>query len=124
MAGILVVDDEESVRTLMDRLLSEKGHDVVAVADGNEALTVMAGVTFDVLICDLFMPKMDGIELIQQLRDSNPDQKIIAMSGGAVNPNRGNDFLKMSKLLGAQVTLAKPFDAEMLADAVDEALAS
>ena len=89
--------------------------------DGFEAVRVVDAEPFDLVVTDLIMPEMEGIQTIQQLRRLAPAMKIIAMSGGGVgNPG---DYLELARELGASYTLAKPFTPELLLDVVSKALA-
>ena len=77
-----------------------------------------AGETFDVVITDLIMPDMEGIETITALRKQNPKVKVIAISGGG--KNRSEDYLSLALKLGAQRTFSKPVDRDALLEAVKD----
>lgn len=110
MARILVVDDEPELRRYLRMLLEEAGYEVVESQDGKEALkTACSLVGIDLLITDLVMPRNEGIELIQQLRELMEHLKVIAISGMG-----HGQYLQMARLLGADAVFAKPFDAEEL----------
>jgi PAS domain S-box-containing protein len=114
---ILVVDDEEGVRRLLREVLSER-YRVLLAEDGKEALNVIAGkVNLDLVITDLVMPNLEGIETIQAIRKLSPGLKIVAMSGAF-----GGHFLKSAKALGADATLLKPIRADVLYQTVGELL--
>lgn len=115
---ILVADDDATVRTLMKRVLMLRGYDVVDVADGRMALDVARTAAFDLVITDLVMPELEGLETISLLRREHPSLEILAVSGAY-----GGAFLHAAELLGARATLAKPFDADALIDAVERVLA-
>ena len=104
MSLILVVEDQDYLRKLTERMLKQGGHDVLAVGSGKEAVGVCKETTVDLVITDLAMPDMDGIELIRSLRNSHPDLPILAMSGTFTG-----HFLKIATTLGAVGTLEKPF---------------
>lgn len=120
MARILLVDDEDIVLRLFETVLELDHHDVTTASNGNGALAAVAIGTFDLVITDLVMPDKEGIETIVEMRKLRPSLPIIAMSGGG----RGNaaDYLDMAAKLGARMTLAKPFSAQTLLDAVKEVL--
>ncbi len=82
-ATVLVVEDEEVVRSLVVHVLEDEGYHAVVANDGEEALALAAGMSIDVLLTDLTMPKLGGRELSEQLRSSNPDLKVVYMSGYA-----------------------------------------
>ena len=77
---ILIADDEPAVRDLLCDLLGHSGYEVVGAADGGEALRKLAETDFDLVICDILMPEVDGLELIIQVKNEHPDVAIIAMS--------------------------------------------
>lgn len=120
MARILVVDDEDLVRSLLKTILERQGYAVVAAADGEEGRALLEAGGFDLLVTDLIMPGREGLELIQEVARDYPGLPIIAISGGgrmgAVNT------LQMARMFGASRTLAKPLRAEELIEAVEEAL--
>jgi CheY-like chemotaxis protein len=120
MAKILLVEDEDDVRCLLLELLAQENHQVTASANGNEALALANFKRFDLVITDLIMPGMDGIEMIMELHSTMPDTKIIAMSGGGFDGSK--NFLLLAQKLGATRTLMKPFDRQTLRDAIDAAL--
>jgi DNA-binding response OmpR family regulator len=112
MAGtkkrILVVDDNEDLRTTIQALLQADGFDVAVAADGEAALSLHRARPADVVITDLFMPDKDGIETIIELKKLYPNVKIVAMSGWT--STQGSDYLQVAREIGASVTLQKPFD--------------
>ena len=121
MKTILVVDDEAAMREVIEDALSD-AYAVTTVTNGNEALTKLVGQKFDLLITDLVMPEMNGIDLMMGLQKNNPDQKIIAISGGG-GINGRFDYLPVAKLIGACIVLRKPFTMTQLRDAVIRMLA-
>ena len=120
LARILVVDDEPIVRNLVRRTLETAGHEVTEAEDGEVALRVSRDQPMELVIADLFMPVMDGLQLIVQLREEPPDTKVVAISGSVYE--RRPRFLEIAGRMEAVVTLAKPFTAEELLKAVQEAL--
>ena len=79
---VLVVDDEESIRIIVDRVLREAGYETSLVSNGPEALRLLAGdVPFDLLLTDLVMPEMSGDELARRARLSRPDLKVLYLTG-------------------------------------------
>jgi two-component system, cell cycle sensor histidine kinase and response regulator CckA len=78
----LIVDDEESVRRFVERVLSDAGYRTVAAPDGPEALDDAAGLdAFDLLVTDLMMPQMTGDELARRLRVQRPSLKVLYLTG-------------------------------------------
>ncbi|HEX4930215.1 MAG TPA: response regulator [Gaiellaceae bacterium] len=80
---ILLVEDEEVVRSLLRTILAGKGYDVLVASDGPEAVRLARTEPFDLLITDMVMPKMSGKELVDQLRRSRPGLRVVSMSGYA-----------------------------------------
>ncbi len=122
-ASILVVDDEETLRRVIEIVLQNAGHRVVCAESGNEALAVLARQQVDLVISDIVMPETDGIELVRQIRLRHPMVKIISMSGGG-NYLTAALCLKLADHMGALGILSKPFTPDQLIEAVDRALAA
>ena len=121
MANILVIDDEAPLRRFVTLALKKQGHSLSEAADGAEALRILAERPIDLVITDLMMPEIDGIETILELRRLYPATKIIAISGGGEFQS-GADFLRAAESLGADRTLAKPFQFKQLLPAVQALL--
>ena len=124
MASILIVDDDQAVRNATKIALEASGFDVVAVADGKSGLVKIAEQHFDVVIVDLFMPGMDGLETTRAIRKLSPHMPIIAASGfmfGGSCPEMPI-FQEMAQEAGALHTLYKPFRPKDLLQAVQKAL--
>jgi CheY-like chemotaxis protein len=117
---ILVVDDDDQVRSLLRRILQKEGHEVREAADGQAAIDACGSTPPDLLIMDLVMPGKEGLETIQEIRQQNPAQKILAISGGG--PGRSHSYLQLAKKLGASQSLAKPFGVADLVKAVEQLL--
>src|SRR5689334_3792337 len=98
MSRILLVDDDESFRKMLRLTLAKLGYQVVEAADGREALQRQQTEPAAVMITDLIMPDMEGIETIQEFRSRYPAVKIIAMSGGG--RVSATDFLKVAGVFG------------------------
>lgn len=122
MARILIVDDDPLIRTTVRTALEQHGHDVTEAEDGQVALDLCKASAMDVVITDLFMPVMDGLELIVQLREEFPEMKVVAISGAMYD--KRPRFLEIAGRMASVVTLAKPFTVEKLMAAVQEALDS
>lgn len=124
MARILLVDDDRLTRTTVSLLLKRAGHEVVALADGRDGLAKIQTESFDLLIVDIFMPGMDGLETTQAVHRRRPQLPIIVMSGmifrSASEP--APDFLTMATKLGATKSLRKPIRPNDLIGAVEECL--
>ncbi len=120
MARILVADDDAAVRGGIRRLLEAAGHDVEETAEGSEALRLQRERPSDLLLVDLYMPGMDGMETIIRLKAADPDVKIVALSGGGYRDK--DDVLAMALKAGANGTLTKPFERTDLLETISLAL--
>ncbi len=120
-ARILVTDDDERIRKATSDILQHEGYEVTVARDGNELLRAFREQPADLVLCDLFMPGKDGLELIGELLKSFPQVRIIAMSGGAYNGVL--NLLQMARHLGAKDVLAKPFGSAQLLEMVRRVLA-
>jgi len=120
MPRILVVEDDDQLRAVLTQILERAGHEVAEAANGRAAMELQRRAGADLVITDIIMPEMDGIEIITALRRDFPAVKIIAMSGGSrIGPV---EFLNLARLLGAHRTLHKPFALQDMLEAVDELL--
>lgn len=122
MARILVADDEELVRASIAAVLRRAGHVVTLAEDGEDALAKFGPDRYDLVITDIVMPRMEGIETVRALRRLEPGVRIVAMSGSG-----GTDqgfYLKAATALGADATLQKPFRAGELRQMVEDVLAT
>ncbi|MCI0504920.1 MAG: response regulator, partial [Gammaproteobacteria bacterium] len=82
MSRILVVDDEEHIANLIRDCLIAEGHEVITANNGLLAYHIIKKSDFDLLVTDIIMPEMDGLELIQKVKKIKPRTRIIAMSAG------------------------------------------
>lgn len=120
MSRILIIDDEQPIRSVLRRVLERAGHEVGEADDGQAGLKQIAASSFDLVVTDIVMPKMEGIEFIFQVHREQPGLKVIAVSGGGrVAPKA---YLDMARSAGAVSVLVKPFTIEELLAAVDAAL--
>jgi CheY-like chemotaxis protein len=120
MAHILVIDDEEMARFTVRDFLEGAGHQVTEAINGDDGVALQLVHAFDLVITDMIMPKKEGVETVIELKQANPDQKIIAISGGG--RTRNMDFLQMAEQFGADRILAKPFTEDELLESVDTCL--
>jgi CheY-like chemotaxis protein len=117
MATILVIDDQEPMRSLLRAVLEGDSHQVLEASNGRDGLELYRERSADLIITDIFMPEMNGIEMMSDLTRRCFNVKVIAMSSdpGALN---------VAKLLGAQQTFQKPLDLGELLGAVRYDLAN
>ncbi len=120
MKTILLVDDDDLLAEMLLKSLRHYGYAVIRARNGTEALELYQPQKVDLVLTDLIMPDMEGVELIVALRKLNPGVKAIAMSGGG--RNQPEAYLKIAKHVGAVKTLAKPFDLDELQVALKECL--
>lgn len=121
MAIILLVDDDQSVRETLTDFLTGAGHEVVQVESGRQALESLAARSFDLIIIDVFMPDIGGIELIRLLsqKDDTPPLITISGGGGVLPPNWS---IKSAKVYGVEYALTKPIEMPVFLSTVERAL--
>jgi CheY-like chemotaxis protein len=130
MHHILVIDDELDVRDAIKRVLDRAGYSVRTTDAAAEALVELRRCPADVVITDIIMPKINGVEAIESIRREFPSVRIIAISGGgnfgitAYQPTAitTSAYLAAAQLAGAHVVLTKPFDSKDLLRAVEQVL--
>ena len=117
MAHILVVEDETAVRTFVTRALEAAGHTVVAASDGGSAFALVQSEKFDLLLSDIVMPVMDGIELALSVAALYPDMPILLMTGYAREKERAHNLESLIVDI-----ISKPFTLDELQTFVTDAL--
>jgi DNA-binding response OmpR family regulator len=115
---VLVIDDDQDFRDLALTWFRSCGIEAEGAANGTEGLALQRARPFAVVVTDIFMPEMEGIETIHGLRRQFPDLKIIAMSGR--DPRMKFDVFQVARELGVARTFKKPFRFEELVAAVRE----
>jgi len=120
--GILFVDDDPNVLEGLRRAFRPFHHEwhMAFARDGHEALQLLAQTPFEVVVTDILMPEMDGLEVVRTLHKSFPAVKIVVISGGY--PWDSRTYLNIAHKLGAHRLLPKPFSPHALIEAVREAL--
>jgi DNA-binding NtrC family response regulator len=119
MATVLIVEDEEGIlRTLMD-FLEAKGHDVHGAPDAESGLCLFEIVAPDVVVTDILLPRMSGIELLRRIKERAPETQVITMTGQPTN-----ETAAQASAWGASEYLAKPFRRDVIIRAVEASLAS
>jgi len=119
MAAILLAEDDESMRRFLKKALERAGHVVVDASQGDEALTELQLREFDLLLTDIVMPVMDGIELARRASQIDPEMKIMFITGfAAVALNPANRAPEDAKVL------SKPFHLKDLVQEIDRMVAA
>jgi len=117
---ILLVDDEERTLLVLGTICANEGYQVIKANGGREALETCRDQHIDLAILDIYMPDMNGLELIRRLRSNFSHIKIIAISGGG--SLAGKDVLDLARERGASHTFGKPFQLNELTSAIQETL--
>lgn len=119
MARILLAEDDDSLRGFLTTNLKRAGHDVIACSDGDEAWTALERETFDLLLTDIVMPGLDGIELARRAAELDSDLKIVFITGFAAVA------LSQTSLAPAKAkVLSKPFHLKDLVVEVERVIAA
>ena len=118
MARILVVDDDDHVRLMLQRALERDSHDVLTAENGVAACELQREKPSEIVILDIIMPEKEGLETIMELRRDDPGVKVIAISGGGqLGPSR---YLRLASLLGAAFAFEKPVQLDELRTAIHQ----
>lgn len=121
LAKVLVIDDEPTIRTEIREVLERRGYEVSEAENGRMGLQAVETLSPDIVITDILMPEMDGIELVQILQRRDVPPKTIVMSSGGADGYL--DYLDYAKKFGACTVIAKPMDLRELLGAVESLLA-
>jgi DNA-binding response OmpR family regulator len=117
MAKILVIDDEQSIRDLLDTLLRRKGYDVIVAESGQKGLECFRRERPDVLVLDLKMPEMDGLTVLRQIRSLDPRMPVIILTGAGTA-----EAEQQVRALGVTEYVEKEFSLHLLGDALKRLL--
>jgi CheY-like chemotaxis protein len=120
MAQILIIDDEAPFRTMLREVLEGQGYHVLEAANGLKSLKIQSETPSDLIVIDILMPEMEGLETIMEFRRQWPDTKIVAISGGSKKIDF--DILDVAKRLGATDTLQKPFSLVQILKSIRKSL--
>ena len=119
MASVLIIDDEAGIRTLLRSVLEAAGYTVVEAVNGHQGLDLYRSRPTDLIITDITMPELNGLDMILALTRQFLHAKVIAISG----VDGEDHVLDVAKLLGARRTFHKPFSMPQLLEAVRYELA-
>ena len=117
MATVLVIDDEDGIRNLLDTLLSRKGHEVVLASNGLRGLELFRRKRPDVVVLDLKMPEMNGLAVLQRVRQLNPTQPVVILTGAGTA-----EAEQQVRALGVTEYVEKEFSLHRLGDALKRLL--
>ena len=113
----LVVDDVMTVRESLVMALASAGFEVTAASNGKEALEHLEKTDFDVLVTDMWMPEMDGLKLLKEIRGRKPHMRIFGVTGGG--PRLTIEAMSsLAEIWGAEKVFLKPFDDDELIAAI------
>ena len=121
MKRIIVIDDDNKGNLMVCRILEKEGYQVSTACNGAEGLKMIMKERPDLVITDLYMPEKDGLETIMELRQTDKELRILAISGGCAKINMA-DILDTAEMFGADAIMAKPFQLESFLDKVKELL--
>lgn len=119
MPTVLLIDDDELVRGMLTRALSDARYTVIEAADGQQGVNLARSTSVDIVVTDLVMPVQEGVETILTLRRERPRLPIIAMSGGV---NNSQLYLDIAAKIGAKRILPKPFTPKELIRLIEQVL--
>ncbi|MGH6933713.1 MAG: response regulator [Dongiaceae bacterium] len=117
---LMVIDDEPLVRATLKAILMDAGYDVTVAANGRDGLRQLGARRVDLVVTDILMPEMEGIETIRAIRRRHPDVKIVAISGGV--GVEGSQLLDSAGKLGAHQILAKSSVPDQIVGTVEALL--
>lgn len=112
---VLVVDDSRSLRLLIGTALRRAGHEVVEAADGVDALAALPAKAFGCVVCDLNMPRMDGLQFVERLRGTPGHERTPVVM---LTTESGAGAVERGETAGVRAWIVKPFRAEQLVEAV------
>lgn len=121
MSKILLVEDDSDMSEVLYEFLKIHHHEVHLAFNGIEGLELFKKISFDVVITDIIMPQLDGLEMLKAMLEIKPNSSIITLSGGhRLVPGVAIQYLDASIKLGAARSFCKPFKMAQLLTAIDE----
>ncbi len=118
MKTVLVIDDDAGFRRLMERGIARSGFKVFSAEDGKSGLHLFNTLQPDVVVTDIFMPEMDGLEVIHTLAKAGHANKVIAMTGKGFD--YAKDCLRIAEIMSVAYTFDKPVDINRLCAAIHD----
>ena len=122
MAKILIVDDYQQIRAAARQILAKDGHEVWDVPDGVQALDLLEIIPFDLVLTDVYMAAVDGMELLTRVKQRGHRVPVVVMSGGGFASRE--EVLALAQECGAVAILAKPFTPRQLRETIEPLLKS
>ena len=116
---IMIVDDHQDFRRLLQQILEDEGLDVIWVEDGFQAIQKASVNQIDLILMDIFMPGMNGVEAASKIKEILPDCTVVMMTGYALE-----DLILNKLLVGAKACLTKPISIQQLLEIVDEVVST
>lgn len=122
MINILLIEDDRQLNTLLSLKLKSLGYQVQSAFDGEEAFELYEKIVPDLIITDILMPGVDGVEFLLSIKDKHPNShfKTLAMSGGGKISSK--DYLTWMESFGAEVVMEKPFKLGLFIEKVNSLL--
>ena len=118
MGKILIIDDEPYILLMLKKMIEKIGYEVELASNGREGIDIFRNNRVDMVITDIIMPDKEGLEIILEMKQAQPELKIIAISGGGrISPE---SYLECAKHFGAEKVFQKPFRQAELISAVNE----
>ena len=122
MGKILIIDDEPYILLMLKKMIEKIGYEVELASNGREGMDIFKKEGVDMVITDIIMPDKEGLEIILEMKQAQPELKIIAISGGGrISPE---SYLECAKHFGASKVFQKPFKQKELVGAVKILMAS
>lgn len=122
MPRILVIEDDPVMLEFMRIVLQETGYEVETAEGGVEGMKAIERTDLDLVVTDIYMPDMDGLEIVREIKARFPDLKTLAMTSGGSHDNVS--VLIVAEVFGADASLKKPFSKDELTDCVERTLAA
>ena len=113
---ILVVDDDAELLDTLKRILEMAGYEVLTAGGGHQASRILNSMVIHLVVTDIIMEDKDGLSLIREIRALHPDTRIVAISGGGLNP--ADSYLPAALSLGANATFTKPLPIPLFLETV------
>ncbi len=116
MTTILLIDDDPTVQAVFSQFLTGQGYTVIQAENGKIGMRLLEEQKPDLIITDILMPEMDGLEILLSIKNTHADVPVIAISGGMRNVPL--NFLNQAKMFGARYVFHKPVPLDVLNNAV------